>query len=215
MFLVFVGLNRQLLFSLPGEVEMTKRIALSLAGIVAVTHILQGCAGVIVAGGAAGAATIATDARTTGTLVDDQAIEFRITSGFQSDKDLAEKTHISVVSYNRVVLLSGEVPTAELRSRAYNIVKEQPDVKRIFNEIHVAQPLPLRARNYDTWLTAKVKTKLLGTENLNALNIKVVTSNTTVYLMGLLSREQAQKAAETASSLNGVSKVVKAFEYSD
>lgn len=176
---------------------------------------LNGCAGVVVAGGAAGAASVASDTRTTGTIVEDQAIEFRIANAIASDQTLASKTNISVTSYNLMVLLTGEAPTAELRSRVFNIAREDKKAKKVYNEVQIAEPLPLKARNYDSWLTTKVKSALVGTKDINALNIKVVTSNTIVYLLGVVSRKQGQIAAETASKVEGVTKVVKAFEYTD
>jgi len=181
----------------------------------AIVFILNGCAPAVVIGGAAGIAAIATDPRTAGTVIDDQSIEFRIANGLYSDKELANSTHISITSFNHIVLISGEAPSAELRTRAYNIVKADPDVKRIYNEITIAEPLPLKARNYDSWLTAKVKSTLLGAKDVDTLNIKVVTSNTTVYLMGLTPRENGQKVAEIVSNVQGVRKVVKAFEYTE
>lgn len=175
---------------------------------------LSGCP-VAVVGGAAGVASVAADPRSSGTIMQDEGIEFRVSNGIQGDPELSKNAHISVTSYNGVVLLTGEAPTAALRERAYAYANGDSKVRLIHNEIAIAPPLPFSARNYDTWLTTKAKTKLLGMEQLNAAAIKVVTSDTTVYLMGLVSRQDGQAAAKAVSELEGVSRVVKAFEYTD
>lgn len=175
---------------------------------------LSGCPAAVV-GGAASVASIAADPRSSGTIVQDEGIEFRVANGIQGDPDLAKTAHVNVTSYNGVVLLTGETPTAELRERAHSYARGDDKVRLIHNEIAVAEPLPFSARNYDTWLTTKAKTKLLGMEELNAAAIKVVTSDTTVYLMGLVSRQHGQLAAKAISELEGVSRVVKAFEYTE
>lgn len=175
---------------------------------------LGGCAGAVVAGGV-GAASVASDSRSAGTIVDDQAIEFRIANEIASDPQLASKTNIGVTSYNFMVLLTGEAPTPEMRSRVFNVARNDKKAKKVYNEIQILEPLPLNARNYDGWLTTKVKSILVGTKDINALNIKVITSNTVVYLLGIVPRKEGQIAAEAASKVEGVTKVVKAFEYTD
>jgi len=176
--------------------------------------LIQGCAATIIAGGA-GVAAVAVDERTAGTVVEDQAIEFRIANGFHQDAELVTQTNISATSYNNVVLLTGESPNEILKERVYNIVAKDLEVKKIHNKIEIRQPLPLRARNFDIWLSTRVKTKLFVIEKLESLKIKVISSNATVYLMGLVSRELADTAANTASRIEGVHKVIRAFEYTD
>lgn len=193
---------------------MERRCAIVFA-LAALTGVLSGCAGVFVVGGAAGAASVASDSRSAGTILDDQTIEFRIANQIASERDMAEKTNISVTSYNMMILLTGEAKTPQLRSRAFNIARNDSKARKVYNEIQISEPLPLKARNFDSWLTTKVKSALVGTKDINALNIKVVTSNTTVYLLGIVPRKQGQIAAETSSKVEGVTKVVKAFEYTD
>ena len=176
---------------------------------------LQGCAPAIVAGSAAGAATVATDKRSAGTIIDDQAIEFRLASKLQNDDDIANNTNISITSYNHTVLITGEAPSQELKERVSQYANEDENIKQVHNEINVREPLPFKARNYDTWLTTKIKTKLLTTKDINSFEVKVVTSNTTVYLLGLLSRQEADMVARTIAEVKGVSRIVKAFEYTD
>lgn len=176
--------------------------------------IMQGCAASIIAGGA-GVAAVAVDQRTAGTVVEDQTIEFRIANGLHQDAELLAQANVSATSYNNVVLLTGESPNEILKERVYNIVAKDPKVKKIYNRIEIREPLSLRARNFDIWLSTRVKTKLFAIEKLEALKIKVISSNATVYLMGLVPRELADTAADTTSRIEGVHKVIRAFEYTD
>lgn len=176
---------------------------------------LTGCPAIVVAGGTAGAASLASDQRTAGTLVEDQAIEFRIANSLLANPELAKNSHISVTSYNNSVLLTGEAPSEDLRNLAQEVAKQDPKVRKVYNEIEVTEPLALSARNYDSWLTTKVKTKLLTVKEINSFQVKVVTSNQTVYLLGIIPNDTANLAAEAAAQVDGVLKVVKAFEPSE
>ena len=174
--------------------------------------ILHACAAVVVTGGATGA-TVAHDRRTTGTFIEDQAIELKANQRIYSDKELHEQTHLNVISYNTVVLVTGEAPTEELRSRAIEIVRNVPKVKHIHNEITIAAPSAMVSRSSDTLITAKVKTKLLTIKGFDGTRVKVVTENGIVYLMGLLTREESDVATDAARQVGGVQKVVKLFQY--
>ncbi len=188
---------------------------ISLVCLITLTFLLQGCAPAIIAGSAAGAATIASDARTTGSIIEDQAIEFRLAGLLQSDPEMTERTNINVTSYNNIVLLTGEAPTEALKEKASVYAQRDPKIKRIYNEIRIAEPLPFKARNFDTWLTTKIKTKLLTTKGIPSLNVKVVTSNTTVFLLGIISRRDADAITQVVARIQGVTRIVKAFEYTD
>lgn len=188
-------------------------VVIALGGILALGQ-LQGCVGGIVAAGGAGA-TMAVDRRSAGTIVDDETIELKISKAINEDRDLGEKAHINITSYNGMVLLTGETPTDTMRDHAVDIVRHIDMVRRVYNEIAVTEPTILKSRSEDTWITAKVKTKLLAVKEISATNVKVVTENHTVYLMGLVSRAEAQAAAETARFVEGVAKVVTLFEYQD
>lgn len=182
--------------------------------LLACTCILQGCVAVA-AGGAAAGASAAVDRRTTGTLVEDQAIELKAAKALNADKEINEQAHLNVTSYNMVVLLTGETPTEELRQRAGKIVQGVEKVTTVHNEITIAAPSSLMTRSSDTVITSKVKTKLLADESIEGVNIKVVTENGVVYLMGLASRAEADRATEVARKTGGVQKVVKVFQYTD
>jgi osmotically-inducible protein OsmY len=176
--------------------------------------VLQGCAPLVVVGGAA-AVSAAHDRRTLGAQIDDQAIELKALSAISADKELVEKTHINVASINGVVLLSGQASTSELRDRVLNAARAVPGVRRIVNEISVAAPATLGSRSNDTWLTTKVKTSMLTKANLDASRVKVVTESAVVYLLGLVTRAEGDLATDAARSVNGVQRVVKLFEYID
>lgn len=172
---------------------------------------LSGC--VAVAGGAvATGAVVANDRRTTGTFVEDQAIEIKAARELNSDTEIRDNTHISITSYNTVVLMTGETPSEDLRRKAVEIVRHVPAVTKVYNEIAVAAPSSYMSRSSDTMITTKVKTKLFGQEGLDATKVKVVTERGIVYLLGLLDEQEASIATEAARQVGGVQKVVKLFQ---
>lgn len=175
---------------------------------------LQGCAPVVVAG-AGTAAVAAHDRRTVGAFVDDQTIEMKAATAIRSDEELRRDTHINVTSLNGIVLLTGEAATPEARDRVLAKVREIAGIRRTVDEIRVAPPSSFGARSHDTWLTTKVKSKLIKTENLDSMRVKVVTENKAVYLLGLVTQNEASLATEAARTTGGVTRVVKLFEYLD
>lgn len=193
-----------------------KLLAQLLVATLAVTS-FYGCAPVIV-GGAATTGAAAHDRRTIGTFVDDQGIEVKARLRLGEDKELKEQAHINVVSVNGVVLLAGQTPTESQRQRAQGIVAGVEKVRHVHNELTIAAPNTLMTRSSDSLITGKVKTKLLGIndiEGFDGTRVKVVTENGVVYLMGLLRRHEADAASERARQVGGVQKVVKLFEYLD
>lgn len=176
---------------------------------------LQGCAVLLAGGAAATGVAVVHDRRTAGTVLEDQNIELKARSALASDKEIHAKTHLSVISYNNIVLLSGEAPSAELRRHAAEIVSTIEKVRRVHNEIEIAAPSSLTSRSADTLLTAKVKTRLLATKHLDSTRFKAVTEAGTVYLLGLVTRAEAEIAADQASQVDGVQRVVTIFEYVD
>lgn len=176
---------------------------------------LQGCVGGVVAAGSAASATVASDKRTVSTIADDVSIDYHAHEALVADKTLNAEGHVLAASYNHVLLLLGEVPTEELKDRAEDLVKNLPDVKRVVNKITIEKPITLMQKSNDTVLTTNVKARMLSTTNLKATHIKVITENGTVYLLGKISHEQGNIAAEVARNSTGVKKVVKVFEYTD
>lgn len=190
---------------------MNKLIYIALAGV-ALSQ-LHGCAAVAVGGVATGTA-VALDRRTTGVFVGDQEIELRAMS--RLGEAIPEKTgNISVTSYNRQVLLTGQVPDEATRSRASEVVKGVPEVRRVFNELGISGITSFTARANDSAITGNVKTRLLGEKRVPGTKIKVVTESGVVYLMGLLTPAEAGVATEIARTTSGVTKVVTLFETLD
>lgn len=185
-----------------------------LYGLLLATLVLHGCAAVAVSGVAAGT-SVAADNRTTGTVIEDQSIEFKAGRAFSADEELDDQAHINTTSYNTVVLLTGEAPTEQLRQRAVELARNIEKVTHVHNEITIAAPSSLMSRSSDTVITSKVKTKLLADKDVAGMNTKVVTEKGVVYLMGLSSKSNADSATEIARTTGGVQKVVKLFQYTD
>jgi osmotically-inducible protein OsmY len=175
---------------------------------------LQGCVAAVVTTGATGAA-VAYDQRTAGTIIEDQAIELKASQAFYSDKEIDENAHVNVTSYNMVVLVTGEAPTEELINRIIELVRNIQKVSHVYNELTLAAPSSFTSRSSDSLITARVKTNLLILDNFDGTRVKVVTEKGVVYLMGLLIREEADRATESTRLTGGVQKVVKLFQYSD
>lgn len=182
--------------------------------ILVIALLLQACAAAVITGGAAGA-SIAVDKRTTGTVIEDQSIELKALKAFADNEDISSKSHLNVTSYNTIVLVTGETPNEELRQQAVNILTEIPKVTHVHNEISIAAPSSFMSRSSDSLITSKVKTKLLADKNVKGLGVKVVTDKGVVYLMGIVTREEADKATEIARQTGGVQKVVMLFEYTN
>ncbi|TQV80200.1 BON domain-containing protein [Exilibacterium tricleocarpae] len=151
--------------------------------------------------------------RTFGTMIDDQRLETIAAVNIKKAHPALNNAHINVTSYNGVLLLTGQVKSAELRTLASETAAKIPKVRQVYNELQVQGKLSILARTNDSWLTTKVKTKLMAHRDISSNRIKVVTENGTVFLMGLLSHAEADRAAEVARTTGGVQKVVKAIEY--
>lgn len=186
----------------------------NLAWLAVPVLLIQGCAPAVVGGAATGAA-VAYDRRTTGTVIDDQGIEFKAAYALFDNKEIYDQSHINVTSFNGVVLLTGETPSESLKQKATAEVKQIPKVRRIHNELAIAAPSALPSRSTDTWITSKIKAKMATDERIDPFHIKVVTERGIVYLLGLVSRNEAQQAVNLVTNTAGVQRVVKIFEYTD
>ena len=182
--------------------------------LLTIVIILQGCAAAVITGGAAGV-SLASDKRTTGTVIEDQSIELKAFKALTDNKEISDKAHLNVTSYNTVVLVTGEAPDESIRKQAVDIVRNIEKVSHVHDEITIAAPSSLMSRSSDSLITSKVKARLLADKNVKGLSIKVVTDKGVVYLMGITSREQARMATEIARQTGGVQKVVMLFEYTD
>jgi osmotically-inducible protein OsmY len=174
---------------------------------------LAGCAAAVVGGTATGTA-IAVDRRTAGVFVSDQEIELRALSRLRETFPQGTES-IATTSYNRQVLLTGQVPDEAARVRAGEVVKGIPDVRTVFNELSISGVTSLTSSANDTSITASVKTRLLRDDRVPGTKVKVKTEAGVVYLMGLVTRAEGTAAAETARTTSGVTKVVTLFEYLD
>lgn len=181
---------------------MNKRLPLLLCLLLS----LSGC--VFVVGAAAGAAAVAVvyDHRKLEKIMQDQQIATQIT-------DRIANPGITVTCFNQIVLLTGEVPNAPQKQRAGEIAGSYAEVKKVYNQITVRGPTSSLTRASDTWITTKIRTQLLATKDLASGSIKVVTENGCVYLMGIVTRDQADTAVDIARRVSGVQKVVKIFSY--
>lgn len=184
---------------------LTALVALSLSGCVA-----------LVATGMVTAASVAHDRRSTAEVWKDNRLKLTIVDTLNRDKQIALENNVSVISHNRIVLLVGQVRDQALRERVLGIVRSFDDVRRVIDELEVREPVGVAVRTRDATITARVKTGLLNIVDLPGFDptrVNVTTEDGTVYLMGLVSAEEGERVAASASSLSGVLQVVKVFEY--
>jgi len=180
--------------------------------IIVISLLLPGC--FFVAGAAAGAAAVAVvyDHRKLEKILMDNTISHAAADKINADPNFKE-SHIEIACFNQIVLLIGQTPTPELRQEAEDIVRAVPNVTRVYNQITVKAATSSITRASDSWITTKIKTQLLATKGMESGTIKVVTENGTVYLMGIVTKEQADIAATIASQVDGVQRVMKIFQY--
>jgi osmotically-inducible protein OsmY len=181
--------------------------SLILAALAAAT--LSGCAALVV-GGAVGTAAIVTDRRTAGTQLEDQNIELKALSRIR--ESVGERGHINVTSYNRQVLLTGEVPSDADRGAVEQAVGRIEGVRTTLNELGVMGSSSITARSNDTILTSKVKASFIDAKDLQANAVKVVSERGVVYLMGRVTEREANRATDITRGVSGVQKVVRVFE---
>ncbi len=189
---------------------LTSSLRLSLlAGALAASTLMSGCA-VLVGGAIVGSSMVATDRRTSGTQLEDQSIEFK--SIKRIGDVIGDRGHLNVTSYNRLVLITGEVPTEADKASVEQAVARIDNVRSVINEVGVAVPSSIGTRSNDTLLTSKVKASMVDAKDVQAGAYKVVTERGAVYLMGRVTEREATRAAEIARGVSGVVKVVKVFE---
>ena len=193
------------------------KVFVKLVFAVLVLSSLQGCLGTaLVVGGVSAGASMVHDRRTAGTIVDDETIEFKVMNALsEAPETSGDDVHINNVSYNYHVLLTGEVPNSTSKNAATRQARSVAKVKKVTNELAIAEISTLGARSTDVWITTKVKANLFSVdiEGFDPTRVKVVTERKIVYLMGLVTREEGNAAADVARNIEGVAKVVKVFEY--
>lgn len=180
-----------------------------LAALTVTGALLPGCAPLVVGGAMVGGTLIAIDRRTSGAQVEDQSIEMKAGSRIS---DLATLGHVSVTSYNRLVLVTGEVPTEGDKQRVGESLQRMENVRSVVNELVVAPNSSMTARSNDSITSAKVKATFVDAKDMQANAIKVVTDRNVVYLMGRVTEREAGRAADLARTVSGVAKVVRVFE---
>jgi len=185
-----------------------KSIACAL--LAAALALLQGCAGMVLVGTGVAVATVV-DRRTTGTQLEDYGVELRVAN--RIDDRHGERVHVNVTSFNRHVLLTGEVPDDATRADAETIARGVPGVLGVSNDLQIAGKSSTTSRSNDTLITANVKTRLIDAGKTNPFHVKVVTEAAVVYLLGLVTEAEAEGSVEIARTTSGVRKVVKIFEY--
>lgn len=173
--------------------------------------LLQGCAAAVVAGGAT-AVTSANDRRTLGAQIDDKNVVLKAVRALADHPATAQGSNINVTSYNGVMLLTGQTRTEQIRQQAGALVAKIDGVRNVQNQIRLGNNTGMTTRTRDSWISTKVKTRLLADEEVSGLNIKVVTENAEVFLMGLATDQEAAKAVDIARHVDGVARVVRAFE---
>jgi osmotically-inducible protein OsmY len=187
------------------------RAAPGLAGLLAAVLLVSGCAAVVVGAGGIAAVNALEDRRTAGSQLEDESNELRAAN--RISERFPEGVHVNITSFNRAVLLTGEVPDAAARDAIEKIAAGLPNVRSVANELEVAGASSLASRSNDSIITSKVKVRLLDARRVNPLHVKVVTEAGVVYLMGILTQQEGNDATEVARTTGGVRKVVKIFEY--
>ena len=170
---------------------------------------LSACAPLLFSGAAVGVLMV-TDRRTSGAQIEDEGIELRSASRIRDS--LTDRAHVNIASYNRQVLLTGEVPTAEDKLLVEQIVSRVDNVRAVVNELAVMGNTSLAQRSSDSLITTRVKASMVDAKDLFANAFKVVTERGTTYLMGRVSQREADRATEIARGTSGVKKVVRIFE---
>lgn len=170
---------------------------------------MTGCVAAVVTGAVAG---MVYDRRGIITMEADARLFHLIHKAIVTNRQFSD-SRVLVTSFNRVVLLVGQTPTASLRDLAEKIARTTPGVYRVYNELSVGYPIPLTERSKDSWITSQVRSRLLAKKGLESGSIRIVTENKVVYLMGIVNDQQAALAVDAARRVNGVSKVVKIFQY--
>ena len=193
--------------------SLTSMRLLKLISVSLLTLSLSGCAGIFIAG-AATTANLVTDTRTNKQIWNDNNIEFEV-AAITNKQPYRGNVRITASCYRGSVVLMGQATTDSERRAFESQAKEVAGVESIHNQVRVKEPLTISAISNDSWITTKVKSALLANADLNGIKVKVITEDSEVFLLGLVSREHADIATEVARNVSGVKQVVRAFEYGE
>ena len=191
---------------------MSKRLLFAVfAMVTAASVVLSGCVPLVVAGAVGGTALVVADRRSVGAQADDEAIELKI--GNNIGTGYGDRVHVSVTSYDGIVLLTGEVPTRDLATTIGEIARTTAKVRTVHNEITVGAVSGVGSRTNDSYITSKVKARFVEANKFAPNHVKVVTERQVVYLMGIVRHDEADTASQIAATTSGVVRVVRLFEY--
>ena len=193
--------------------SLTSMRLFKLISVSLLTLSLSGCAGIFIAG-AATTANLVTDTRTTKEIWNDNNIEFEV-AAITNKQPYRGSVRVTASSYRGSVVLMGQATTDAERRAFESQAKEVTGVESIHNQIRVKEPLSVSAISKDSWITTKVKSALLANAELNGIKVKVITEDSEVFLLGLVTREHADIATEVARNISGVKQVIRAFEYGE
>lgn len=186
---------------------MSKHLFAGIATLI----LLQGCAAVVVGAGA-GVASVAHDRRTLGTQVDDKTLAGKLSAALDANTALKDQANINLHVFNGVALLVGQAPSENLRQQAQAIAEGIQHIRRVHNQIRVAQPIPASTAAHDVWLASKVRANLLADDRVDGLHISVTVEDSEVFLMGLVNASEAAIAVDVSRNISGVARVYKVFE---
>jgi len=192
--------------------QLSQLKSLKITALICIISILQGCAAAAVVAVSTGA-SIATDRRSIGNQIDDQNIELTAYNEITKNEALSDNTNLHVTSVNGSVLIIGQSPNAYLKDQAIKILNNINGIVKIHDQVRIGTVTSITTQTNDVWLTSKVKTALFSSDKVSAKDIKVITENAEVFLMGLVSKEEAEIAIEITRNISGVNRVFKAFEY--
>ena len=195
--------------------EKTYRSISKLIVVVMLMATLSGCVTVAIAGVAIASIDILHDRRTAGEYIDDSSIELNATNYLLSRPELRASAHIKPDSWNGILLITGEIDNETYKQEVLAYLSSIQGVRQLVDETTITGKTPLLARTNDAWITSKVKSSLVFKTGLKANRVKVITTRGTVYLMGIVTREEAEKATEISRSVRGVARVVRVFEFTE
>jgi osmotically-inducible protein OsmY len=185
------------------------RKVFAVTALAAALPLLQGCFPLAITGMGT-AAVMASDRRTTGTYIEDETIEWKVLGRMSN---AFPGSHVNTTSYNRRVLLSGEVPNEEVKKKVEEEVRRVENVRDVTNELQIAGSSSLASRGNDALVTSNVKARMVNNGKFSPTHVKVLTEQGVVFLMGLVTQAEGDAAVEIARTTSGVSRVVKVFEY--
>lgn len=201
------------MFNASQFIPLLTRLGTLLATTLVLTTILAGCAKIITVT-TSEPIQISTNKRTFGTKINDQQLETVARVNLNKASTQLEDAHINIDSFNGIVLLTGQVPNEQLRDLAGSTVAKINSIQQVHNELASGTSTDFQTRSIDSWITTKIKTKLVAS-SIQSRRIRIITEARTVFLMGLVSRYEADRITDVAKNTDGVKQVVKVFEYID